>query len=234
MSMFSNRSRQIFPSPFVQFVTGFVIPTLVLLTLSGESMLGPAGAMVLALSFPVALEIYGLLKRRKPSTMSLVAIAGILLIGLISFFGLSEQWLAVRRSGIYFFAAIAVIVIVRFRPQLIERTLNRVLNMERALNESRRNGSEARLMRHAVKTCYMLTALLLITGIASYVLTLVFINAPTGSSEFNAQYAELRIMSLAAITLPFLVGMTGLLVSLAHNIEKLTGVTAEQLLRKRR
>lgn len=197
-------------------------------------MLGPAGAMVLALSFPVALEIHGLLKRRKPSMMSLVAIAGILLIGLISFFGLSEQWLAVRRSGIYFFAAIAVIVIVRFRPQLIERTLNRVLNMERALNESRRNGSEARLMRHAVKTCYMLTALLLITGIASYVLTLVFINAPTGSSEFNAQYAELRIMSLAAITLPFLVGMTGLLVSLAHNIEKLTGVTAEQLLRKRR
>ena len=218
----------------IQLAVGFVIPTIILLTMSGTDRLGPLGAMLLALAFPVALELYGLTRKRKPSLMSIAAIIGILLIGLISVLGLSKDWLALRRSALYAVGAIALFIIVRFKPALIEKGLDRVLEMEGIRTASRKNKTEAQLMKYATKASYILAVILAVIAVASYVLTIVFITAPTGSSEFNAQYAELRILSIFVITVPFIIAMTGVLIYLVNKFEKLTGISAENLIKKQR
>lgn len=218
----------------IQLVVGFVIPTIILLYFSSSSQLGPLGAMCLALAFPIGLELYGLVRRRKPSALSIASIIGIILIGLISVLGLSKDWLAVRRSALYAVGAIALIVIIKFKPVWIASGLDRILEMEGARAASRKNNTEAQLLRHTVRAGYILALVLAIVAIVSYVLTIVYITAPTGSSDFNAQYAELRILSLFVVTVPFMIAMVGVLVYLIGKFEKLTGISAENLLKKQK
>jgi hypothetical protein len=68
----------------------------------------------------------------------------------------------------------------------------------------------------------------------SYLLTLLIVTSPTGSSAFNAEYAQLRLLSLPYVTLPFIVGVVGLFVYLLGRFEKLTGLSSEELVKKKR
>lgn len=220
-------------SPNTQLVVGFVIPTIILLFFSSESRLGPLWGMVLALAFPLSLELYSLSIRRKPSLMSLFAIGGILIIGAISLLGLSKDWLALRRSIIYVATALGLILALHFKRGFVDRALAQVINMDSVHAAAHKKGVEQHLSSHINKTSYAFAAFLLAIGVVSYIVTIIFITAPTGSSEFNAQYAELRILSLVLVTLPFLVGTTALLMYLANGIEKLTGIKTEDLLKKK-
>lgn len=228
-----SKTRAVLLSSNTQLVVGFLIPTVILLYFSDESRLGPLWAMVAALILPLALEVYSLRIRRKPSYMSLLAIGGILIIGAISILGLSETWLALRRSIIYPVGAFGLVLALRYKHDLIDRALATVINMDVVYKAAKKNGTKELLARHIDKTVYAFAIFLLLVGVLSYLFTIFFITAPTGTSEFNAQYAQLRVASLLVVTLPFLVGTLGLLIYLATGVEKLTGLKTEELLKKK-
>lgn len=219
---------------WVRVGIAFVLPTIVLMTLSRPDRLGAVGAMMLALAFPIGLEVYNLFTKRKPSLMSLIAIAGVLFVGIMTVLRLGEEWLAVRRSIVYVVAALAILFVVRFRPHLIEKGLERVLDMEKVKAAGSEKRVERELTRLSVRVGYVTSIFLISIALASFFLTGVFITAPAGASEFNAQYAQLRIVSLVAISVPLLVGLTAILVYLVNKIEKLTGINAEHIIKKQR
>lgn len=217
---------------YLQLIFGFVIPTIVLLYLSDESKLGPLYGMLVALAFPLALELYSLATRRKVSYVSIAAIVGIVLIGAISLLGLSEEWLAARRAAIYLVGSVVLAVVVRFRYDLIEKALGTMIDMP-AIRKRVKQDADKQLRRTISIAALCYAALLFGLGVWSYVLTLIMISAPTNSSEFNAQYAELRLLSLPFVSLPLLVGSTGILMYLLIRIEKLAGLPLEQLIKKK-
>ena len=221
-------------SLFIQLVIGFVIPTIILMAYSDESKLGPVVAMALALAFPIALEVYSFFTGRKASWLSLFAIIGILLIGAISFFGLSEEWLGIRRAGFYIIAAIGIAAVLLFRRDWLDKGLGKLVDMQAVRKAAEKNGTEAEISRHITKVAYMFVAFLTIIALWSYILTIMVIDAPTGSSEFNAQYAELRLLGLPYVSGPLLIGMTVLLVYLVMGFEKYTGIDIEELLKKKK
>lgn len=217
---------------YLLLLFSFVIPTIVLFYFSDESKLGPVWGMAVALAFPLALEVYSLATRRKVSYVSIAAIVGILLIGAISLLGLSEEWLAVRRSAIYILGALGIAVLLKFRYDLIEKGLASILDMV-AIRKGLKIDAEAKFRRLVSFTVSGYALLLLILGIWSYILTVVFISAPTNSSEFNAQYAELRLLSLPLVSLPLLVFSTGLLMNLLIKLERMTGLSLEEIIKKK-
>lgn len=217
----------------IQLIAGFIIPTIILLFLSDESRLGPFYAMLLSLIFPVAVEVYAYFSGRKASYLSLFAIVGILLIGVISLLGLSEEWLAARRAAFYVISAIALLLITQFKPEVITKGLGLLLNIDKVQHAAKKKGAKSSLEKSIRRVAYTFGAMLLAIGAWSYIFTILFMDAPTGSSEFNAQYAELRLWSIPAITLPLLVGVVALLVYLFTKIERLTGLQADQLAKKR-
>lgn len=216
-----------------QLLVGFVIPTIILLYFSDESRLGPLPAMLLALLPPIVLELYSLRVRRKPSLLSILAIIGILSIGLISLLGLSEQWLAVRRSFIYIIAAVGLVIAMHFKRNIIDKALTHIITMDTVHAAAQEMGTSRQLARLITKTGYAFAALLLLIGAVNYIITIVFITAATGTSEFNAEYARLRLLSIAFITAPLLIGTIGLLTYLLSGIKKLTCIKTEDLLKKK-
>ncbi|MES2630750.1 MAG: hypothetical protein V4611_02240 [Patescibacteria group bacterium] len=217
----------------VQLVVGFIIPTIILMTLSNESRLGPLAAMGLALLPPVLLEVYSFITGHKASWLSLFAIIGILLIGVISLFGLSEEWLGVRRAGFYIIAAAIVAAVLLFKREWIDKGLGKLIDMPLVRKAAKENKTEAELSAHISKVGYLLVAFLIIIAIWSYILTIIVINAPTGSSEFNTEYAQLRLLGIPFVSGPLLLGMVVLLVYLVSGFEKLTGIDTETLLKKK-
>ena len=221
-------------SQTIQFLTGFVVPTVILLTLSDESKLGPLLAMGLALLPPVVLELYSLVTGRKASVISFVAIVGILLIGVISLFGLSEEWLGVRRAAIYLVGAIALAGLLLTRRDVVDKGLEKLIDMDAIGKVARKKKIERQLAQQVTRVAWLFAGLLLAMAIWSYILTIIVITAPAGSSEFNAEYAELRVLGIPLVTLPFVVGTTVLLMYLVGRFEKLTGIEVEKLLKKKR
>ena len=190
--------------------------------------------MLLALSFPVAFELYNALNRRKPSLLSLLAIVGILVTGLISLLGLSEGWLAIRRSAPYLFGALVILISIWIKHPIVQVALSQILDMDLIDETAAKTKKTAALKRIVDRTGYMLSFLLLIMMIATYIMTRIVIMSPTHSAAFNQEYAKLGLLSLPFISLPLLVGVVVIVMFLITKIEKLTGIDGEALLKKKK
>jgi hypothetical protein len=217
----------------LQLVVNFVIPIYILTKFSSVNALGPTKAMLIALAFPVAYEIVSIRKSRKPSIMSLISIGGILVTGVISLFGLSEGWLAVRRSLPYLAGSIAIIVSIRIKRPLIGYMLPHMLDMDRIHTAAKKAKSSTELTRVITVAGYLSGALLGAITVVSYALTRVVITAATNTEVFNQEYAKLRIVSLPAVSLPLIMGFVAIIMYLLTRIEKLTGIDGEELLKKK-
>lgn len=218
----------------IQFIVGFIIPTAILLTLSSESRLGPLWAMTLALIPPVALELYSFISGRKASWLSLFAIISILLIGLISLLGLSEEWLGVRRAIIYVVGALFIAWVLRFKRNWVDIGLGKIIDVAAVRKAAATRKATKAVDRHITTVGYTFVIFLLVIAVWSYILTLIVINGPTGSSQFNTEYAELRLLSIPYVTLPLFVGLIGLMIYFLSRLERLTGIELDQLVKKKK
>lgn len=226
-------SREKIVPAWLQLLVTFVIPIFILTRYSGEGALGPVYGLLLALAFPVGLELYGVYKRRRIGMLPLLAIGGILVTGAIGLLGLSEDWLALRRGMPYAAGALLLLGSMAIRQPLLDTLLPYVLDMEKVDGAVKTRAGRLRLQAVTVRASYMLVALLFALAAASYILTLIVIVSPTGTPGFNLEYARLRLISLPAITLPLVTGITGILYYLAESITKVTKLEFDDILKKR-
>jgi hypothetical protein len=147
--------------------------------------------------------------------------------------GLSEDWLAVRRSAPYIAVALVLFASMLLKRSLALWALQKMVDMERVQAKAEQKHVWPDLQRRITIASYLYVALFLVIGISSYILTLVFINAPTDSAQYNTEYARLRVLSLPATTLPLLVGAVAIMMYLLASIERLTGLSTEKLIQKK-
>ncbi len=209
-----------------------MIPLVILTRFSGEAQLGATKGLLLALAFPVAYELYNVRRRRKLSMVSVLAIGGILVTGAISLLGLSEGWLAVRRSVPYFAMSLAVLISMGLKRPLLSLLLPHILDMKKVEVAAKKKQVSDILAKRIQRAGLLLGGVLLAIGIISFVLTKIVIMSEVGTSGFNQEYARLRLWSLMATTLPLFIGMTGVIFYLARSIEKLTDRDIDDLMKK--
>ncbi|WP_313901637.1 VC0807 family protein, partial [Leclercia adecarboxylata] len=99
-----------------------LIPSLILMKLSGEHRLGADGALLLALAFPLGWGLWELAKYRKFNWIALLGLISVVLTGGIGLLQLDTQWLAVKEAAVPGLIGIAVLASTRTRYPLI-RTL---------------------------------------------------------------------------------------------------------------
>jgi hypothetical protein len=76
------------PSPWLELIVTIVIPALVLMQLSSASRMGPVGALLLALAFPLAYGGWQLVRERKLNRMASIGGVSTLLTGGIGLLAL--------------------------------------------------------------------------------------------------------------------------------------------------
>ena len=220
-------------NPLFEIAVTIIVPAVVLMQLSGNDRLGPSGALLLALAFPVGWGLRDALARRKLSVMALLGVVSTLLTGGIGLLKVDPFWLAVKEAAVPGLIGLAVLGSNGTRWPLIRifvfnRQLFDVERIEQALASRGMTVTfELRLRRATL----LLAGTFLFSAVMNYVLARWVVTSPAGTEAFNAELGRLTLLSYPFIALPSMLMMMALMWWLARAAKTLTGLDLAQMLR---
>lgn len=220
------------PRPMIDLLISIVIPSMILMKLSGDDALGASDALIIALAFPLGWGLFELLKYRKFNLVALLGLVSVVLTGGIGLLQLDQQWLAIKEAAIPGLIGVAVLVSTRTRYPLIKTLLYNpavmdVCKIQQALDErGNREAFEARLLT----ATYLLSGTFFFSSFMNYILAKWIVTSPTGSAAFNEELGQMTLMSYPVIAIPSMLMMMVILYYLWRTIHAMTGLSLEKIL----
>ena len=219
-------------NPLFEIVVTILVPAVVLMQLSSPERLGPAGALLLALAFPLFWGVREGLRRRKVSGVAVLGVVSTLLTGGIGLLKVDPFWLAVKEAAVPLLIGLAVlgsnwtrwplIRILVFNPTLFD-----VARIDAALKA--RGTTVPFELRLRTGTLW-LAGTFFFSATMNFVLARWIVTSPAGSEAFNAELGKLTLVSYPAIAIPSMLMMMGLMWWLASSAKKLTGLDLGEML----
>ncbi|MDE2371258.1 MAG: MFS transporter [Burkholderiales bacterium] len=220
------------PNPLIEIGVTILIPALMLMKLSSAERLGPMGALLAALAFPLGWGIWDGLRRRKLSWLAVLGVVSTLLTGGIGLLSLDAWWLAVKEAVVPSLIGLVILGSIWSRTPLIRlmvfnSTLFDVDRVHKALEE-RHNVElfELRLRQGTV----MLAATFFFSAVANFILTRWIVHSPAGTQAFNEELGHLTLLSYPIVAVPSMLMMMGLMYWLARGAKELTGLGLGEML----
>ncbi len=220
-------------SPLLEIGVTLLIPSLILMQFSKPEHLGAAGALVVALAFPIGWGLRELARSRTFSLFAGLGVVSLLLTGGIGLLQLDAQWLAVKEATVP-----AVLGLIVAGSALTRRPLVRVLlytplllhteKVDAALAE---RGNQAAFVTHLRAATWMLAGSFAFSSAMNYLLATWIVSSPAGSAAFNEELGRLTLLSYPMIALPATLMMFGVLYYLAGAVKRLTGLGLGDVLR---
>lgn len=220
------------PRPWIDLLVSIVIPSVILMKLSGSDSLGSVYALVVALAFPIGWGLFELVRYRKKNFIALLGLISVTLTGGIGLLELNPQWLAVKEAAVPAIIGLAVLISTRTRYPLVRTLLYNpsVLDVDkihhRLLAEGTVEVFEARLQ----KASYYFAGTFLFSSIMNYVLARWIVTSPAGTEAFNEELGRMTLVSYPMIAIPSMVMMMLIFWYLWRSIRRLTGYTLEEVM----
>lgn len=220
------------PRPLIDLAVSILIPSLVLMKLSGEERLGADGALLLALAFPLAWGLWELVRYRKFNWIALLGLVSVLFTGGIGLLQLDTQWLAVKEAAVPGIIGIAVLASTRTRYPLIRTLLYnpKVLNVDKIHEQLERNGQTEHFETRLLRATYLLSGTFFFSSFMNYVLAKWIVHSPAGSEAFNAELGRMTLLSYPMIAIPSMLMMMAIFFYLWRTIHGLTGLRLEDIM----
>jgi len=219
------------PRPLIDMAVSIVIPSIILMKLSGEHRLGADGALVLALAFPLGWGLWELVRYRKFNWIALLGLVSVLLTGGIGLLQLNTRWLAIKEAAIPGIIGVAVLASTRTRYPLIRTLLYnpKVLNVAMIQQQLERNGQVAHFETRLLRATYWLSGTFFFSSFMNFVLAKWLVKSPAGSEAFNAELGRMTLMSYPMIAIPSMLMMMAIFYFLWRTIHGLTGLRLEDI-----
>lgn len=220
------------PRPFVDLMVSIILPSLILMKMSGPEDLGASGALIAALAFPLGWGLFELIKYRKFNFIALLGLVSVLLTGGIGLFELDTKWLAIKEAAIPAIIGIAVLGST-FTPYPLIRALlyNReIMDVDKIKDHLEEKNSTALFEKRLLNATYLLAGTFLFSAIMNFILVKWLVTSPTGSEEFNEQLGLLTLYSYPVIAIPSMLMMIGIFYYLWRTIHDLTGLKLEEVI----
>ncbi len=219
------------PRPLIDLLVSILIPSFILMKLSGAEDLGPTWALVIALAFPLGWGLFELIRYRKFNFIALLGLISVSLTGGIGLLQLDTQWLAVKEAAIPGIIGLAVLISA-YTPYPLVRTLlynPKVLDTEKIELRLRERGNNEQFDARLHNATYFLSSTFLFSAVMNYVLAKWIVTSPTGSAAFNEELGQMTLLSYPVIAIPSTLMMMALLYYLWITIRNLTGFTLEEI-----
>lgn len=220
------------PRPLVDLLVSLLIPSLILMKLSGEAHLGPDGALILALAFPLGWGGYELAKYRKFNWIALLGLVSVLLTGSIGLLKLDSQWLAIKEATVPGLIGLAVLVST-WTPYPMIRTLlfnRQVLNVDLIHERLEQGGHTAHFETRLQRATYLLSGTFFFSSAMNYILAKWIVVSPAGSEAFNAELGRMNLLSYPVIAIPSTLMMMAVFWYVWRSVQSLTGLTLEEVM----
>lgn len=227
-----NSPRTHKPRPMVDLVVSIILPSFILMKLSGDEDLGASGGLIAALAFPLAWGLFELIRYRKFNFIALLGLVSILLTGGIGLFELDTKWLAIKEAAIPTIIGIAVLIST-FTPYPLVKTLlfkPEIMDVEKIKLRLEAHNSTVVFENRLMKATYLIAGSFAFSAIMNYVLAKWIVISPAGTPAFNEELGQLTLYSYPMIALPSMIMMMGIFYYLWRTIHDLTGLKLEEVM----
>ena len=220
-------------NPWLDLLITLVIPSLILMKLSGPENLGAGYALLLALAFPLGWGARDFLVRRKFNLFAALGLVSILLTGGIGLLQLDTQWLAVKEAAIPALLGLVVAVSAHSRYPLVRVLLftPTLMDVERVQSALDQRGNRVAFEARLKTATWMLAASFFFSAAMNYALATWIVTSPAGTAAFNEELGRLTLLSYPMIALPSMLIMLLALYYLARTIHALAGLKLAEALR---
>lgn len=220
------------PRPMIDLLVSILIPSFILMKLSSPEGLGPSGALIIALAFPLGWGVFELFKYRKFNFIALLGLISVLFTGGIGLLQLDPKWLAVKEAAIPGLIGIAVLISV-YTPYPLVRTLlynPKVMHIEKIEKKLHELGNNQKFESRLQNATYLLSSTFLFSAVMNYILAKWIVTSPAGSAAFNEELGQMTLLSYPVIVIPSTLMMLAILYYLWRTIHTLTGFKLEQII----
>jgi intracellular septation protein A len=227
-----NNARTHKPRPMVDLVVSIILPSFILMKLSGDDNLGASGGLIAALTFPLVWGLFELIKYRKFNFIALLGLVSILMTGGIGLFELDTKWLAIKEAAIPALIGIGVLVST-FTPYPLVRALlfnPDIMDVEKIKQSLEAHNSTATFERRLMTATYLIAGSFAFSATMNYILAKWIVISPAGTPAFNEELGQLTLYSYPVIALPSMLIMMGVFYYLWRTIHDLTGLKLEEVL----
>ena len=223
------------PRPLLDLLLGIVIPSVILMKLSGDNELGATGALIVALAFPIGWGLYELIKYKKFNFIALLGLISVLLTGGIGLLQLDTQWLAVKEAAIPGLIGIVVLISTQTRYPLIKTLLYnpKILNVDKISQKLDELGSTVVFEARLLNATYLLGGTFFFSAMMNYIIAKWIVTSPAGSAAFNEELGQMTLLSYPMIAIPSMVMMMAIFYYLWRTIHGMTGLTLEEILKQK-
>ena len=222
-------------NPWLSLAINIAIPAIILMKLSGEDRLGPAVALVLALSFPLVYGIQDFVRQRRFNFISALGVVSILLTGGIGLLELDPKWIAVKEASVPAVIGLAVVISMK-TPYPIVRSLlysEKIIDVPAVEAALDRYGSRLRFERALGVASWLLAGSFFLSSVLNFVLAKLIVKSPSGTTAFNEELGRMTALSYPVIALPSMAVMVFALWYLFRSIKRLTHMEMEQIFHPR-
>ena len=219
-------------NPLIELLINIIVPSVILMKLSGDQDLGAVRALLLALAFPLSWGTFDLVRRRKLNFFAALGLVSILLTGGIGLLQLDRQWLAVKEAAIPGLIGLAVVVSTFTRYPLVRALLFNpaLINVARVQKSLEERGTVAGFESRLLTATWLLGGTFFFSAVMNYLLATWIVTSPAGSAAFNEELGRLTLVSYPVIALPATLMMMAVLYYLARSARELAGLTLSDML----
>lgn len=220
------------PRPFVDLIVSILIPSVILMKLSGDDKLGPTMALIVALAFPIIYGTYELLFNGRRNFMALLGIISVLLTGGIGLLKIDAQWLAVKEAAIPLCIGIGVLVANKLGYPLIRKLLFNpaIMNVEKIDQELDKKENRQVFETRLDRANLLFAGTFLFSAIMNYFLAKIIVTSESGSSAFNEELGRMTLLSYPVIAIPSMIMMLGIFWFIWRTVNRLTGLSLEEIM----
>ncbi|HDZ39941.1 MAG TPA: MFS transporter [Marinobacter sp.] len=220
------------PRPWVDLLVSIVIPSVILMKLSGDQYLGSVNALILGLAFPLGWGLFELIRYKKKNFIALLGLVSVGLTGGIGLLELDAGWLAVKEAAIPAIIGLVVLVSTRTKYPLVRTLLYNpnVLNVGKIHGALEAKNCVGQFEERLLKASYFFAATFLFSSVMNYVLARWIVVSPSGTQAFNEELGRMTLVSYPMIAIPSMVMMMLIFYYLWRTIRRLTGFTLEEVM----
>ena len=230
-----NQSATHKPRPMVDLIVSVILPSFILMKLSGDENLGVTGGLMVALAFPLDWGAFELIKYKKFNFIALLGLISVMLTGSIGLFELDNKWLAIKEATIPAIIGIAVLVST-FTPYPLVRALlfnAAIMDVDMINRKLEENNSVAIFEKKLMNATYFVAGSFAFSAVMNYVLAKWIVTSPAGTAAFNEELGQMTLYSYPVIAIPSMIMMMSIFYYLWRSIHKATGLKLEDLMVKK-
>ena len=220
-------------NPLPGLLFGVLLPSIVLLKLSGSNQLGAMGAFWLAISFPLLLSFYELRKSGKISWIPALGGLQVLATGTIGLLQADPLWIAVKEAILPLALGIAVWISSNGKQPILHKVfLNEDLIDVKALKLKLEELGLNNALESAVSRAHKIISFaFFLSAILNFALARYLVQSPVGSEAFNQELGKMTALSFPVIAVPSMLVMVWSYVSFLRELAKLLNVPMKDLIR---